>query len=122
MAGAGGGRPAAACIRPPPHSGHYHANRGHAGMSAVVSSDKLVPGQGWDGVGSSGKATKSKSCKIVSVKAGEGLHVFGLSSSPRARTDTSRDRDTCYVAPESPGDQPQARNCVNTIMAANFLR
>ena len=51
-----------------------------------------------DGVLSSaiarGKSTKSKCCKIVSVKAGEGLHVCGLSSSPRARTDTSRDRDT----------------------------
>ena len=67
LAVAGGGRPAAACIRHPPHSGHYHANHGHAGMSAVVSSDKLVPGQGWDGVGSDiarGKATKSKCCMI----------------------------------------------------------
>ena len=80
-----------ACSRHPPHSGLYHANRGHWGMSAVVSSDKLVPGQRWVLTLLGEKIQNPNVVRFVSMKAGEGLHVCGLSSSARARIDTSHD-------------------------------
>ena len=83
-----------ACSRDPPHSGALSCKPWTLGMSAVVSSDKLVPGQRWVLTLLGEKIQNPNVVRFVSMKAGEGLHVCGLSSSARARIDTSR--DTCH--------------------------
>ena len=103
-------------------------------MSAVVSSDKLVPGQRLVLTLLGEKIQNPNVVRFVSMKAGEGLHVCGLSSSARARIDTSR--DTCHVSrftwllvitgtSLSLGVEPHSVNTGRVshpvIMAANFL-
>ena len=102
-------QPAAVILHIP---GLYHANRGHAGMSTVVGSDKLVPGQGWGSDIARGKDTKSKCCKICLYESrGRIIRVR-----PQQFT-TSTDRHvsghvtrvTVHVAPGHHGDKPQPR-------------
>ena len=117
-AGAGGGRPAAAS--PPPCSLHQSSSTFRAlsckpwtlGMSAVVSSDKLVPGQGWGSDIARGKDTKSKCCKICLYES-RGRIIRArpqqFSTSTDGHVSGHVTRVTVHVAPGNHGDKPQPR-------------
>ena len=117
-AGAGGGRPAAASPSPSslqPSSSTFRAlscKPWTLGMSAVVSSDKLVPGQGWGSDIARGKDTKSKCCKICLYES-RGRIIRArpqqFSTSTDGHVSGHVTRVTVHVAPGNHGDKPQPR-------------
>ena len=101
-----------ACIRDPPHSGALSCKTWTLGMSAVVSSDKLVPGQGWGSDIARGKDTKSKCCKICLYESrGRIIRVRPqqFSTSTDRHVSGHVTRVTVHVAPGNHGDKPQPR-------------